>query len=79
MVVLGSADVIPKVDGLHVLDGQDARRHPCRLARASLNQSPGSVSMNRALLLHNKSMEPYKHKPNTPGASFAFEPSSVFT
>lgn len=53
--VLGFADIIPKVDGLHVLDGQDGLGHSRRLARASLNQPPGGMSVNWAPVLHNKS------------------------
>lgn len=55
MAVLGFADILPKVDGLHVLDGQDALRHSCRVTCTSLNQPPGSVYMNWALVLQNKS------------------------
>lgn len=51
MAVLGFADILPEVDGLHVLDGQDALGHSCGVACASLHQSPGSVHMNWALVL----------------------------
>lgn len=55
VAVLGFADIRPKVDGLHVLDGQDARRRPCDVTCASLNQPPGSVRVHWALILQNKS------------------------
>lgn len=55
VAVFGFADILPEVDGLHVLDGQDALRHSRRVTCAPLNQPPGSVRMNWALVLQNKS------------------------
>lgn len=54
MLVLGFADIGPKVDGLHVFYSHDALGDPRGVAHASVNQPPGSLDVNWAIVLHNK-------------------------
>ena len=54
VLVLGFTDVVSEVDGLHVLYGHDALRHPRGVARPSVNQPPGRLDVNWTAVLHNK-------------------------
>lgn len=51
MLVLGSAHVPPEVDGLHVLDGDDALGDARRVAHASVHQPPGGLDVSGTLAL----------------------------
>lgn len=54
MAVLGFADILPEVDGLHVFNGQDALRNACGVTCTSLHQPPGSVCVNWPLVLQSE-------------------------
>lgn len=51
MLVLGFADVVSKVDGLHVLHTEDALGDACRVAHPSVDQPPRRLNVNRTLVL----------------------------
>lgn len=51
--VLGFADVVSKVNGLHVLYSHDTLGDPRDVAHTSHNQPPGSVYVNRTATLHS--------------------------
>lgn len=54
VLVLGFTDVVPKVDGLQVLDSQDALGDPGGVAHPSVDQPQGHVDVNWTVVLHNE-------------------------
>ncbi len=54
MLVLGFTDVVSKVDGLHVVYSHDALGDPRGVAHTSVNQPPGSLDVNRTVVLRNE-------------------------
>uniref|UniRef100_A0A3B5A3E5 Uncharacterized protein n=1 Tax=Stegastes partitus TaxID=144197 RepID=A0A3B5A3E5_9TELE len=54
VLVLGFTHIVSKVDGLHVLDGHDALRHPGGVAHPSVDQPPGGLDVNWTVVLHRK-------------------------